>query len=558
MSSDLTALQKSMTEADNLKPFTEKQVLFINDTNGNSYNGSITFDTTVLSNSGRYLDYSDASIQIPIVLSALSSVDISALANSYMLGLKSGFHQVIDSIQVDYQNKNVVQQQSFTNFYVSYKLMSEFSQDDLEKFGSAIGFIPDDPMSFTRQAAANVRGDGITNNVPFIPVTTARLFTAAVPIQNFNAGLGQRIVSNANVVGGNGGLITTGVTAQQFNTVGKSYFTTNLNGANRIYTYYIIATIRLKDICDFFDKIPLLKGAQIRISINYNANRCRVTGAAGAGAPGVMSLTSTTQIAGRTCPFIVTPALEDQPFATPGAAINAGAGTFDVEYNIATTTNPAAASNPLLTSCRLVVPAYTMSADIEAKYLTSSPIKTIVYDDLYQYTVPTVLTGASFNAILTNGILNPQKLIIIPFVNGASNGATAFDEFRSPFDTAPATTGPLVSISSFQVQVSGKSMFDHPVNYDFEEFLQEVSKSGINGGMTTGLAAGLISRKAFQNGYRYYVCDLARRLQSADSIPLSVQISGINNTSVTVDYYCFITYQRTISLETSSGVVVQG
>jgi len=106
--------------------------------------------------------------------------------------------------------------------------------------------------------------------------------------------------------------------------------------------------------------------------------------------------------------------------------------------------------------------------------------------------------------------------------------------------------------------VSGKNMFDHPVNYDFEIFRNEVSKSGINGGLTTGLSSGLISQRMFQFGYRYYVCDISRRLQSADSIPLSVQISGIINSTVATDLYCFITYERSIQVETASGVVVQG
>ena len=555
MSADITALQKSMMEPDNLKPFTEKQVLFINDTNGGSYNGSITFDTTVLSNSGRYLDYSDASIQIPIALSMRSTVDIvgaaGTVANAYMLGLKSGSHQLIDSIQVDYQNKNVVQQQSFTNFYVSYKLMSEFSQDDLEKFGDAIGFYPDSPASVKYSAGVDANGDGVTNNAPYF---VAKTFTNVSSIQGQNEGLAKRIENTAQVSTGNGGVITT---AASLAPIGKNQFQV-IGGAGvaAIYAFYIIATIRLKDICDFFDKIPLLKGAQIRMNINYNANRTTIASIAGVSF-GVSAVTPPVQLAGRTCPFIFTSGEAGQPMA---AVLALADSVITVECNIRRTSVPDSQEHPSLTSCRLFVPAYTMSADIEAKYLTSSPIKTIVYDDIYQFTVTNTPANGTFNAILTNGILNPQKLVIIPFYNSAAanNGATVFDEFRSPFDSAPATTGPLTSITNFQVQVSGKNMFDHPVNYDFELFLNEVAKSGINGAQTTGLTAGLISRKHFQYSYRYYVCDLARRLQSADSIPLSVQISGTNNSTKAVDYYCFVTYSRTISLEVASGVVVQG
>lgn len=557
MSADITTLQKSMMESDNITPFTEKQVLFINDTNGGSYNGTITFDTTVLSNSGRYLDYSDASIQVPLVLALVGSIDLTAanVVHAFSAGLKSGHYNLIDSIQVDYQNKNVVQQQSFTNFYVNYKVLSEWSQEDLEKYGSTTGVSPDSPASFTYQNAASSRGLGITNNVPFF-TPAAKSYAQASPIQSTNDGFARRLEANAlaSVGGAAGyGALTTLTTTQELNNVGQTYLTNpGAGGAAAVYYYSIVATIRLKDICDFFDKIPILKGAQIRISINYNACSFRLTNVA---VGPTTTLTTYTQIAGRTCPVLVPGCQAGAPY---NAIVTAGNGTVDFEYNVFKTANVGAgtAVNAFLRACQLFVPAYTLSPDIEAKYLTSAPIKTIVYDDVYQYTITNTAANGSFNSILTNGILNPKKLIIIPFANPTATGTT-YDEFKSPFDTAPSTTGPLISISNFQVQVSGKNMFDHPVNYNFEMFRNEVAKSGINGGDTTGLSSGLISQRMFEFGYRYYVCDLSRRLQSADSIPLSVQISGTNNSNVATDMYCIITYERAIQVEVASGVVVQ-
>jgi hypothetical protein len=100
-------------------------------------------------------------------------------------------------------------------------------------------------------------------------------------------------------------------------------------------------------------------------------------------------------------------------------------------------------------------------------------------------------------------------------------------------------------------------MFDHTVRYDFEEFQAEVSESGINGGQVTGLSSGLITFKDWQYGYRYYVCDIARRLSASDNIPLAVQVQFTNATSATLDCYCFITYERSIQVETASGIIIQ-
>lgn len=563
---DITTLQKSMMEQDSMKPFIEKQVLYLNDSNNSSYAGSIQFDTTVLSNSGRYLDYSDATLEIPLVLSLRSSVDVSGagVLNQYCAGLKSGYYQIIDSIQVDYQNKNVVQQQSFTNFFVGYKVVSEWSADDLQKYGDVTGVWPDTATSFGYSAAASVRGIGFTNNVPYggqKAMTGAP--TTSQPITLANDGYRQRLENNADVTGGIAALPTL-TTVQQRANSGKAYFGDDGGaGAARIYSWYMIATIRLKDVCDFFDKIPLLKGAQIRMTINYNATRVTINATT---ATQVMTVPAggVTMLSGRTVPFMVSDAIiNSAAFANPlvyAGPLNtanavAGNGVYTIECNIRQTTTPASVVNPLLSGCRLVVPAYTLSPEMEAKYL-STPIKTIEYNDIYSYAILNTAAGGNINAIVTNGILNPEKVIILPFVNAASN-AIAVDEFRSPFESAPATTCPLASLTNFQVSVSGKNMFDHPINYDFEHFVYESAESGINGGQVTGLSSGLLSKKMFDVAYRFYVCDVSRRLSASDNIPLAIQIQGINNTSIAMDYYVFVTYKRSIQIETASGVVVQ-
>lgn len=548
MSSDSVVLSKAMFEPSVSKPATEKQVLVLNDSNSGSYNGNIVFDTTVLSNSGRWLDYSDAVLAVPLALSLRSTGNISASAHAYMCGLKSGYHQLIDSIQVDYLNRNVVQQQSFTNFFVSYKMMSEWSDNDLIKYGDLCGFWPDAPAGTTRATAANARGDGYANNTPYN--VGNKSFATTAPLDQSNEGLRRRLELTAQTTDADYANLNTTTTAVRLQNIGKNYYVNDGGAAAaRIYTWYILATIRLKDVCDFFDKIPLLKGAQIRMTINYNSARCVV---AGVNAGPTMALTSTTMLSGRTVPFMMCDATANQA----GNALVAANGDITVEYNIRQTATPACAANPLMSSCQLYVPAYNLSPDVESSYISSFPIKTIIYDDIYQFTVSAISAGSNFNSILTNGILNPQKLVIIPMVASGSTGNSQ-EEFRSPFDSAPATTGPLVSLQNWQVSVSGKNVFDHPVKYDFEEFQQEVVKSGVYGGQITGQASGLISQKAWQYGYRYYVADISRRLQSSDNVPLAIQITGTNNSGAGLDLYCFITYQRSIQVDVATGIPVQ-
>lgn len=140
----------------------DKKLFYVQDQNGGTFNGQILFDTSVLSSSGQWLAYSEAYIQISFDLTFQSSTDVTA-ANTYIqgftMGLKNGYYQLIDSIQVDYNNKNIIALQPFTNFFVNYKLMSSLSADDLKKQGSSIGFIPDSAGSAAYAAAANANDD---------------------------------------------------------------------------------------------------------------------------------------------------------------------------------------------------------------------------------------------------------------------------------------------------------------------------------------------------------------------------------------------------------------
>jgi hypothetical protein len=47
-------------------PMVDKNVFYIQDQNGGTYNGQILFDTSVLSNSGQWLAYSEDTFKFPL------------------------------------------------------------------------------------------------------------------------------------------------------------------------------------------------------------------------------------------------------------------------------------------------------------------------------------------------------------------------------------------------------------------------------------------------------------------------------------------------------------
>jgi hypothetical protein len=58
-----------------------------------------------------------------------------------------------------------------------------------------------------------------------------------------------------------------------------------------------------------------------------------------------------------------------------------------------------------------------------------------------------------------------------------------------------------------------------------------------------------------ENAHRYYLCDSSRRLPSEDSIPKSVVLQGINDTSRIMDFICLIVYERKITIDMLTGAL---
>lgn len=545
----------------------EKDMLYVIDQNNGSYNGQIQFDTSSLSNSGKWLNFSEAYFEIPYTITMKGANDYSGAAvNGFSVGLKSGAWNIIDSIQVDYNNTNIVQLQPFTNFYVNYKVLTEFSTSELKKWGQLLNFYPDSAGSISYNAAANVNGDSISNNVVY-PLS-APTYTNGTR-DTYNVGLYERLkytslqaTTNPNIAGFGSVPTLTTVRNQVISAVssaGKNYMTDNgIATANSVWQWNLLLTIRLKDVADFFDKIPLVKGGFMRFVINYNSFNSNITTTAAN--PPLMSLSANgiTVRSGRTNPIIVSSAAANNPMNWAQVASNL---TFSC--GVATSVSNSIGAG-LLPACRLYVPAFSLSPIKEQALTSLQPIREVIYTDIYNFNIINTAANSAFQQILTNGIVNPKWLIVIPQLTGtAANmgwaNANTAPEYQSPFSSSPATTAPLASITNFNVQIGGKNIFQQNFNYDFETFKNEVvSANAVNGGVITGIANGLISKYDWDNAYRYYVVDLGRREQFEDITPKSILVQGTNNTYVAMDYFCFVVFERKVKINMLDGSLVSG
>lgn len=547
------------------EPFISRQVVYCIDQNNGNYAGQIQLDTSSLSNSGKYASYSEAYLEVPLVLTMVGADAAFNVEAPFAVGLKNGFHHLIHSMSVEYNNTNVIQLTPYSDFDVSYRLMTSLSEEDVKKFGQSIGFIPDSVDSFAYTQANwtntnNRQGQGISNNRNF-PTTAANL---------------ARWASYANTTNNAGFFERQKNTAFEFQTpsssflseangkvVGKNYYTKVSAGGNTTHTWYIMARIRLKDTHDFFDKMPLVKGAYLRFIINVNtcSHTLTFTKSGGVGTDVALSQESATITQGGISPVLVASGENTQglaPIATRIQALADGAYTCTVALNI----GKSAAGDPHPTwgpQTRLYVPLYQMNPVQEEQYLSLNRTKKIVYNDIYQYQTNVDATS-TFNALLTNGIPNPKTIVIMPFLQSSANRlnltatGVATPPYLSPFASEPATTSPLIALKNFNIQLAGVNMFIQNEDYDFEQFQNELSRqNAINGGLVDGLTSGLISEKDFQTMYRYYVCDVSRRLPAEDAVPKSVQILGQNQASVPITLFTFIQFQRSIEIDLATG-----
>lgn len=598
---DSVVFEESVNTEISTSEFVDKQWLYVNDNNNGSYSSQVVLDTTPLANSGSYINWSEAFILMPLVLQFESaSANLTATSASDFLGaLKSGYWNILHSLTCEFNNGNIIQQVPFLNVFCSFKNITSWSNDDLTNWGSVCGFCPDSAKSwaYLSVAPANTStlagsGSGLSNNrnAPYVTInipvagatpayntsTRATQFSTDIR-QAWNEGLFCRqswinynpLVQAAGLANfsSNQGELLSGANATQV-------FRTYSQAAANLRWFAIDAVIRLKDIADFFQKCPLLKGSTMRLYLNTNQAYFQVTQTAGTfaaltgvlNAQPILSLTSSPVIlgGGGTCPVlyssnglgqgssVLTP-LQSDAAAAATAVVNVAVSIVRTQFSQMPTQNLTCP----ITSVRLYAPAYTMSPIAEQRYLSLTPTKRILYNDIFQFSFPNQSVNSPFNILVSNGIPNIRSVLVLALLPKASNGAggVTTSSILSPFASTPSSPDPLV-IQNFQIQVSGKNLFINQLQYDFEDFVEQlVSSNQLNGSLTTSMASGLVSKSDFQNLYRYYYGNASRSIPSEEGVAKAIQIQGtiLSPLATAVDLMVFVEFEREIVVDVRTG-----
>lgn len=589
-------------------PYARKDFQFIQDINSGIYSNNgqtlVSFDLSAIYNSSVMTDTSAMFLTIPVTLVSAYVADntagtlvapTAATSPWATAGLKCGYHQLVHGCDLNVDGKSIEQFTPYLNTYVSVKMLSMMSQDDLKSVGASLGFgeVLDNVQSQRYNFSSGMTvgtitafpgsspfalggglagGNGMVNNSPF-PVSTLgsggdQNAQGVQFIGTYNNGYYSRLKRYSDATNGlgttgqnfygasasTGSLASSFMTATQLNTEFKPY---SVVSGNYMITYDV-AVIRLSDILDSMKSLGLMKrfSGQLRLYLN--------TGVVGSGVTtgGKMVSSSTSNSFTGTCPLIQS-SLQALPTNTTGVVT----GLFIAK---ATTTNTfgvnlasSGAIHPM-SACRLYYPQVTLKPERLREFLSENQAKKVVYTSVLYNTFNNITSGSNFSALVQSGVTNIRGVWIIPLVssvmNGTTNtavvssGITTFSQLQSPFDVAPSLGGGApISLVGLQVAVGGVNQLADLLNYQYQNFLEQVTLYEKLNALDFGLSCGLINETIWSNNRSYYV-DCTRGNRGDEGVPKNLTLTFTNNSNVTIDCLVFTEYftEMSVNVETSA------
>lgn len=549
MSSDGDILAFETSVHDNMADeqtmlFNEKKTAFITDLTSNSGNfagGQIQFDLATLNSQSQWVDLSQAVIEFPVKITVSNGAAVQTSAGINSVITKCGWASWIDSCQLMINGQTVQSAQSFENVSAQFRTLTSWSQDDLVKWGSSCAVALDDCTAdadtvtnySTAQGLGNapssmingVRGFDSTNN-------QTTLFNKGVVTrsQYTNTDIAPPAATLQTAILGSGAMKRAGRSHAASVALGSA-----ANGATLMSAYYL-ATVRLRDICDI-DQFPLTKNLKGFLYLSCNGASVSLT----YNGTNVNSAVSVQLTSGRSVPFTI----NSGSLTTANNSVPVITGLVDGQA-----IGAIAPAGPLLSSAKLVVPFYVANPKADAALSMSNHYFKTLDKLVNQITVP---AGQTVNVTLSVGISNPERLIMLPMWQNLGSSPSLTNPELSAFDSTPMTSGPFATLQSLQVTVGNKQIFQNPIDFDYDFWIQEQSQMGLNGNRLDESTSGLLSQQLWEQNHRFYTVDIGRRMDSEDGASKSVQVSFTNpSPTYNMKVIAIVQYQKNWSINTAT------
>jgi hypothetical protein len=566
-------------DATDYSPYVDKQYNnYINDINNGVYtNNSLTlvnFDLGQIYNSQKFTETSELFAVLPIAMVAGFSTNVTGgsiiapTARSQALcTIKSNFLNLIHQADVVVNGKSIEQCQPFINIARHFQLISEMSDNDLKTLGHSIGFSPtlDNPKSAKYQSTyattAAGSGNGYNNNRVFSSASDNQVTSGDANASTGNAANQYKIgryVDTTNTAGqGIYGITNTLMTPSQLNSEFRPYYTVN---GNYMY-WHDYAVIKLNYLFESLNKIGLTKklDAQLRLWVNTGTVMVRVAGADSTNI--AYNMTPADNTFSNTCPILI-----NHQAAGPGAGI-VPATTAAIVAGLYIKSPPVTSFAGInlgasivqhpLTNCRLYYSQVTVDPQKSIDYVQRNRNKKVIYRSFVTNSYTNIGVGSSFNALVNSGIIHPTAVLICPFIGATTGTNSGFGDYqwKSPFDTCPATMSPL-SLTNLQIGIGGQNVLNSTLNMTYENFLEQVNLAEQLTSSDFGVSTGLISQGYWEASKWYFVN--VERGNIADKLqPRNINVSFNNNSNVPIDVIIFTFYSDQLTIDVETGIVTK-
>jgi len=514
--------------------FNKREWLYINDTTTSYDQGTSIIETTSLSNNSKYLDYNSAYLSVPLLVTLTSNTATNTALSvdmPYMksVSFKQSFLSMINSITVDLNGQQMIQQNQLIDIYNHFRLLTSESWTTQNRW-SSIGFYPDVVES----------AGYATVNTEYAPLeTTSNNGT-------LNIGLSERLQyvlddEGETFEGVATSVLTNLITQGELAKLYVSHISKKVAGGatqSPVLQYSVKASIYLKDIHPLFEVMPISKSLNFKIQIFWNNS---VVNAEHDGSVWTGQASQYRAYNG-TLPLMLnnfTDGFNSAPLGTLRASVYVGDTCHDSTQKGLSGVEGGSVGKQV----ELHVQAVQMLEDIESNYTLNS-VRDISYNDYYQFTLRNIQGGDSFNHLVSNAISNLKAVLIVPQLNSLNNNVNVFD------DGLPQLMG---HINNFNVLVGGVNVLMQDSRYTFQSFNNEFfNEFGVNGNQSRGLGSSLIDYKSWLHKPYYYV-NCSRVPMEQQKAYRSLQIKGMNSSVLPMDYVIYAIYEKNFKLHVVSG-----
>ena len=588
--------QESIVEQslDDETVFSSKQINYIVDINNSVYTSQglclVQYNLQNIYQNQSYIN-NEMFLVIPVTMcynitQELNNTTLDLTSNNFpwwsLLSFKNGNHHLIHQCELISDSFTIQEAIPFVNLKTHYEILTKFSQDDLRKYGPTIGMYELDNYKSMIYNKTNLNsGDGMTNNRPFniednLELMPTDFMTSAIRMNEnvCNTSLNQRLNKYVTLDGANNNNFYGENTANKFYLKGKDdlakefkpFVTLSSDKKSCYYVDYMV--IKLKDLLNAVEKMPLTKRLNMKLNIYCNV---------GSGCVDVTGTSQTTKIQllqykfnneantiGHTCPLLVNYMNESPLLANNYAATTND--SFKINYSLfigdpknvnigGINCNFADGGNfTILKNSRLYFYQYILRSDMASLYMEKHIEKTIIYKK-YMYNQDNAITsGSSYSKLISSGIKNPIAIMIFPFISKSNSGnSLKVSQYTSPFDTCPATSGPL-TLYNLNVVLGGVNVLTSQIDQNFDAFMSQINN--INSVMSNswGVSNGLLSQKYWEEAYKNYYIDLSRCNKSDRNVFRSLELKFVNLNKVDIDLVYIIIYDGVANLNTQTGM----